>query len=355
MLSIGCIITVDNRKMSEKMRERTKTIRDYILELCRTKKNAVAAEAALHFGISKQSAAKHLQALELDGLVISTGSGKAKISELAILKRQTWRFKLAGLREDIVWRENVEPIINDLPENVHNIWHYGITEMINNAIDHSEGTEVVVDLERTALDTTVWIIDDGEGIFHRIQRLVGLYDPRESILELSKGKLTTDPDNHSGEGIFFTSRVFDTFSILSRTLYFSHIAEEEDWLIDDDRDFPGTRVRLKLANNCKRTLKEIMDFYAEPDEFTFSKTTVPVRLARHEGEKLVSRSQAKRLVARFEKFKTVVLDFEGVEEIGQGFADEIFRVFANSHPGVKLIPANVTPAVHQMIGRALAA
>ena len=337
------------------MRERTKSIRNYILELCRTKVNAVASVTATHFEISKQSAAKHLQSLEQEGLVISTGSGKAKASELAVIKKHTWHFKLAGLREDIVWREKVEPLINDLPENVHNIWHYGVTEMINNAIDHSEGTEISVSLERTALDTSIWIMDNGEGIFHRIQRLVGLYDPRESILELSKGKLTTDPDNHSGEGIFFTSRVFDTFTILSRTLYFSHVSEREDWLIDDERDVPGTRVRLKIANNSHRTLKEIMDEYAEPDEFTFSKTTVPVRLARHEGEKLVSRSQAKRLVARFDKFKTVVLDFEGVEEIGQGFADEIFRVFSNTHPSVKLIPVNVTLAVQQMISRALAA
>lgn len=337
------------------MRERTKNIRDYMLDLCRSRTLNVASEAAAHFGMTKQSAAKHLQALELEGLVVSTGSTKAKVSVLAVLKKQTWKFTRDGLREDIVWRESLEPLIHDLPENAHNIWHYGVTEMVNNAVDHSEGTEVVIDLERTALDTTVRISDNGEGIFHRIQRLVGLYDPRESILELSKGKLTTDPANHSGEGIFFTSRVFDMFTILSRTLYFSHQAEKDDWLIDYDEDVPGTIVRLKLANNCERTLKSVMDYYAEPDEFSFSKTTVPVRLARHEGEKLVSRSQAKRLVARFEKFKTVMLDFDGVEEIGQGFADEIFRVFANLHPRVELIPFNATEAVHQMISRALAA
>ena len=34
------------------------------------------------------------------------------------------------------------------------------------------------------------------------------------VWELPKsGKLTTDPDNHTGEGIFFTSRVFDEFEI----------------------------------------------------------------------------------------------------------------------------------------------
>lgn len=261
---------------------------------------------------------------------------------------------MAGLREDIVWLETLAPLLADLPENVLDMWHYGVTEMINNAIDHSEGTEIKVHFARTALDTEIWINDDGEGIFHRIQRLENLYDPREAILELAKGKFTTDPANHSGEGIFFTSRAFDLFVIMSRTLYFSHTAERDDWLIDDDKDIPGTRVLLKLDNDSQRTLTSIYSHFSDPDEFTFSKTIVPVRLARHEGEKLVSRSQAKRLVSRFEKFKTVALDFTGVEEIGQAFADEIFRVFASSHPEVELIPIHATTEVQQMIVRALA-
>ncbi len=261
---------------------------------------------------------------------------------------------MAGLREDIVWLEKLAPLLADLPENVRNMWHYGVTEMINNAIDHSEGTMLTVHFERTALDVEIWINDDGEGIFYRIQRLAKLYDAREAILELAKGKFTTDPANHSGEGIFFTSRAFDSFVIMSRTLNFSHMAEQGDWLIDGDRDIPGTRVLLKLDNDSQRTLNSVYAQFSEPDEFTFSKTIVPVRLARHEGEKLVSRSQAKRLVSRFEKFKTVVLDFTGVEEIGQAFADEIFRVFASSHPEVELNPLHATTEVQQMIVRALA-
>lgn len=337
------------------MRERTAEIRNFILRLCRKKARNVAADTAKHFGISRQAANRHLHALESGGMVASSGSRSAKISWLLPLVEKSWQFRLSGLREDVVWLEILSPLLSDLPENVVDMWHYGVTEMVNNAIDHSEGTELAVYFIRTALDTEVWINDDGEGIFHRIQRLAGLYDAREAILELAKGKFTTDPDNHSGEGIFFTSRSFDSFAILSRTLYFSHeSSKRDDWLIDDDKDMPGTRVILKLDNDCRRTLKSVYDEYAEPDELSFSKTIVPVRLARHEGEKLVSRSQAKRLVSRFEKFKTVVLDFEGVEEIGQAFADEIFRVFAKSHPGVSLIPINVSTEVQQMIVRALA-
>ena len=82
---------------------------------------------------------------------------------------------------------------------------------------------------------------------------------------------------------------------------------------------------------------------------------VLVRRAQPEGEKLVTRSQAKRLTAQFEKFEHVVLDFEGVDEIGQAFADEVFRVFQNAHPGTLLAPTNMTEAVEDMVKRARAA
>lgn len=74
-------------------------------------------------------------------------------------------------------------------------------------------------------DTCIVLIgirDDGEGIFKKLTRLCNLPDERQALIELSKGKLTTDPDNHSGEGIFFTFRAFDVFMIDSKELQFSH-------------------------------------------------------------------------------------------------------------------------------------
>nr|SPS05533.1 Transcriptional regulator, ArsR family [Candidatus Nitrotoga fabula] len=334
------------------MRQKTYEIRQFILRKCSHPSKNVAAETARHFGISRQAANRHLHALEKENKVSSEGKGRLKVSRLIPTISEIWKFDLNGLQEDIVWKEKLSPFLADLPENVYEIWNYGVTEMVNNAIDHSQGTELTIQFVRTEIDVKIWISDNGEGIFHRIQRLCNLYDAREAILELAKGKFTTDPANHSGEGIFFTSRVFDFFFIFSRNLCFSHILEQDDWLIDDDSDFLGTRVYLSVDNNSQRTLKSIFTEFSEPEEFTFSKTIVPVRLARHEGEKLVSRSQAKRLVSRFEKFKTVILDFAGVEEIGQAFSDEIFRVFVSAHPEVSLTPINVSSEVKKMIFRA---
>jgi hypothetical protein len=68
------------------------------------------------------------------------------------------------------------------------------------------------EIRQFILDTEIVIYDEGEGIFKKIQRELGLLDARHSVLEISKGKLTTDPDNHTGEGVFFSSRMFDDFA-----------------------------------------------------------------------------------------------------------------------------------------------
>lgn len=68
----------------------------------------------------------------------------------------------------------------------------------------------------------------------------------------------------------------------------------------------------------------------------------------------MTRSEAKRLVRRFEDFREVVVDFEGVRRIGQGFADEVFRVWANDHPDVHLVPIHMVRAVEFMVRRAQA-
>jgi hypothetical protein len=116
----------------------------------------------------------------------------------------------------------------------------------------------------------------------------------------------------------------------------------------------GTVVVMALALQSERRLRDVFDAYTTgaPDDLTFDRTVVPVRLARVGSENLLSRSQAKRLIARFEHFRRVELDFDEVPEIGQAFADELFRVFGGQHPEVQLVPLNMAPSVAAMVRRA---
>jgi hypothetical protein len=105
-----------------------------------------------------------------------------------------------------------------------------------------------------------------------------------------------------------------------------------------------------VKKNGKAGIPIIFNEYTDPDKQPgFHKTAIPVQLLQYEGEFLMSRSQAKQLITRFDRFLEVVLDFTGVDMIGQGFADEIFRVFARTHPTVHLSPVNCSVNVQNMI------
>jgi anti-sigma regulatory factor (Ser/Thr protein kinase) len=314
----------------------------------------VGTRLAKSIGLSRQVANGYLQALVREGLIDAEGSTRARAYKLKPLAEVERTYPREGLPEDLVWRELVSPVVARLQQNVRDIWHYAATEMINNAIDHSGAPEVQVEVRKNAVHTDVLVSDEGVGIFVKIQHALDLHDPREAILELAKGKLTTAPEQHTGEGIFFTSRVLDLFEIESHHLRFTHAPRGEDAIAEQAADTPGTRIHMRLANDSSRELQSVFDVYTDPEEYTFDKTVVPLRLAQYEGEKLVSRSQAKRVAHRFERFKRVELDFAGVSAIGQAFADELFRVFAAAHPQIRITPINTAPAVDQMIRRVVA-
>lgn len=329
------------------------TIRRAALDLIHEDGRRVAPRLASGFGLNRGVASGYLKSMADDGLIEASGSTRARVYQLAILTELKETYPREGLQEDLVCRELIVPVVARFPENVRDIWTYASTEMINNAIDHSGAPEVRVTVRKNALFTEVLVEDEGEGIFRKIQRAFQLQDSREAILELAKGKLTTDPDRHTGEGIFFTSRAVDLFEIESHHLLFSHAPRDDDSIERRTEDVPGTRVRMRLTNDSSRSMRELFDTYADPEEYTFDKTVVPLRLAQYEGEKLVSRSQAKRVASRFERFKRVELDFAGISYIGQAFADEMFRVFARAHPDIRIVPINTDPAVDQMIRRVL--
>ncbi|WP_372723122.1 STAS-like domain-containing protein [Immundisolibacter sp.] len=337
-----------------KVRPRGEEIRRFIVNKVEDHPTDVATLASKKFGISRQAINKHLRRLVAENALVPEGTTRARKYKLHPQVEWHQVFPLTrNLAEDIVWRDSVSPQLGAMPDNVVELWNYGFTEMFNNAIDHSDGSTISVHVERTAVSSEIAIFDDGVGIFRKIQRELGLLDERNAILELSKGKLTTDPKNHTGEGIFFSSRMFDKFQILSGGTLFSHdFGDPEDWILERAKRSSGTAVWMRLHNHTSRTVKKVFEKYSTDDDFGFTKTVVPVRLAQYGDDLLVSRSQAKRLLVRVDRFKTVLLDFSGVSAVGQAFADEIFRVFAGHHPNIELIPIRANSAIKRMIHRA---
>lgn len=336
------------------VRDRGEAVREFLIGNLEKHPADIVRLAVERFGYSRQAIHKHLQRLIVEGVATPEGHTRNKTYKLAPLIDWRKRYLLdQSVTEDQVWREDVAPSLRKLPENVLGIWQYGFTEMFNNAIDHSNGRGINVSLTKTAASTTITLYDDGIGIFKKIQSALGLFDERHAVLELAKGKFTTDPANHSGEGIFFSSRMFDVFEIVSGDVYFSHELDQgEDWIAPANTTQSGTLVRMQLHHRTTRTAKKIFDKFASDEDYGFTKTVVPVKLMQYGDDNLISRSQAKRLLARFDRFKTVILDFSDVTLIGQAFADEVFRVFRSKHPEVELLDIHTNAEVKRMITRA---
>lgn len=332
--------------------DRSPEIETALLQAVAAHPHDLVGMVAAQLGLSGARVGTQVRALVAGGYLDKAGTTRPTYT-LGRNRRFDLRYPRKGLAEDKVWFDQLLPLLEDLPRNLLDIAQHGVTEMVNNAVDHSEASSVGVRMDLRDGLLRFEIDDDGIGIFRKITRALDLPDERLALLELSKGKLTTDPRRHSGEGIFFTSRMFDSFLIASEGLVFDHDAHyDEDLLVDGDTA-PGTRVEMQIATDSARTARSVIDeFSSGPDDYSFAKTIVPVRLAKVGDENLVSRSQAKRLLQRVDRFRCVVLDFAEVGSIGQAFADEIFRVFANEHPEVELLATHAVPEVQQMIRRA---
>ncbi len=256
---------------------------------------------------------------------------------------------LEGLAEDEVWKEIEQQLPESVPHDTRVIAHFAFTEMLNNAIDHSGGSTAHVSLTLMPGRITFDIADDGVGVFRRVMLAHGFSDELTALQELSKGKLTSAPEKHTGLGIFLTSKAVNVFELRSDAMR---------WVVDNDRTdvaygsaptLVGTRVHVEISMPPKQTLEQV--FHAQNPNMEFDQSLVYVRMF-DTGVTFVSRSEAKRLAMGLEKFKRVIVDFRGVELIGQAFADELFRVWAKAHTGTQLEPVNMNPIVASLVAAA---
>jgi anti-sigma regulatory factor (Ser/Thr protein kinase) len=256
------------------------------------------------------------------------------------------------LAEDKVLRQikKESAIFQGVAANISSIVDYAFTEMLNNAIEHSTSEKIDVVIMKTATDIRFTVADQGVGIFNNIMKIKRLHTTIEAVQDLLKGKETTAPDAHSGEGIFFTSKVADCLIIKSfeKKLVFDNVGQ--DIYIKDVQSVKGTKIDFVLDLKSKKKLADLFNKYTD-DSFQFSKTVVKVKLY-HQDVDYVSRSQARRILAGLEKFKTIELDFNDIKTIGQAFADEVFRIWQSVHKDVKFVVKDANENVMIMIKRA---
>jgi len=336
-------------------------IEQTILKIASEKDSFTTADIlrALKNKITRQAVVLVLQRLVKQGKIIKGGSTR---SSFYFLPKYTDKFVQRvkaslvnkNLEEHRVFSDLKEKsyFIKNLSENVYSILEYSFDEMLNNAIDHSETKNIEVDIQSNGKDLKFIVEDFGVGVFNNVIDKKKLESEMEAMQDLLKGKTTTAPKAHSGEGIFFTSKAVDEFILDSFgwRLRIDNIIK--DVFMEEIKPVKkGTKVTCVISEKSERHLGDVFKKYESDDgEMDFDKTEVLVRLFTI-GTVHVSRSQARRVLVGLEKFKVIIMDFDKVPTVGQAFADEIFRVFKMKYPDVKVIPKNMNKAVEFMVNR----
>lgn len=265
-----------------------------------------------------------------------------------------------GLNEDEVWRsfKDNPQLIAHTTENARNILRFAFTEMVNNVISHSKSDKLYAKVIIDNNDIVFTVRDFGIGVFRSIVQDKHLPDEVTAIQELMKGKLTTATRGHSGEGIFWTSKYAEHFTLTSYDFLISINNKIHDYYIKklpNTSELIGTEVKFKMPTNATTPLNTLFkDFAAtsDPEDLSLGATTIHLKLYDN-SDLWISRSQAKRVLTNLDKFKRIIFDFSGIEVVGQAFCDEIFRIYRREHPDIQLEPTNMNESVSIMVNRAL--
>lgn len=337
-------------------------IENFILKKIRESGKIKAADIVRSSGFSRAYINRFFQKLKDEGKIILMGKANkafyvpadkkivslAKSSILSV--RRSLRNK--NLSEDLVLDDIKQNsgIFLKLPKNVSTIVNYAFSEMLNNAIEHSKSSKIEIQMQRSASGVVFDVRDRGIGIFNNIKKKKKLKNEFEAIQDLLKGKQTTMPKEHTGEGIFFTSKAGDMLTIQSsrKKLIFNNILD--DIFIKDAKKTIGTKINFRISLKPKNNLNSVFKKYSD-EAFSFAKTETKVSLYKIDTD-FISRSQARRIVSGLDKFKKIVLDFKDVDTVGQAFADEVFRVWQNTHSGVEIEYRNANKNIDFMIKRA---
>jgi anti-sigma regulatory factor (Ser/Thr protein kinase) len=309
----------------------------------------LAGELQRRLAVGRASARRTLARLVDAQWLVRDGTPRRPHHRPGALRQVVRTYPLHGIDEDTCWRADFGPFFA-FGAPVRRIVHHVFTELVNNAIDHSGGTRVTVSLRQTPTQAQLLVSDDGCGLFDRLSGAFGLADPAAAMLELAKGRLTSDTARHSGRGLYFSARLADVFDLHANAVAFQRRGWEGGrWQSGRGLNRTGTAVYAAVALDTPRTIEAVLAAHGgDAKAARFDRTSVPLQLIADAGA-LASRAQARRVAARLAEFRRVELDFAGITHLGHGFADELFRVQAAPAPGVEVVQVNMCAAVAAMV------
>jgi len=327
-------------------------IKKFILDnLTRHQKDIIYA-AVQRFGVSRQAVLKHMHALIADKQVIAHGKTRDRFYELRpqVNFNKTFEINNDFSTEELI-KKSIVPNLRSLKDNIREIILFSMAAILNNCVEHSKSSKLYFKLYFTYNDLHIVVRDNGKGIFGNIKSNLSLASTQLSAIELAKGRITTDPINHSGDELYAVIKLFDNVKIESNGISLNYINYNQEWSLNHSFQQHGTRIHLKIDPSSKRSCKEIFE-----NLFTvkYSTLCIPINLLKLPGYDLVnSRAQANNVLRNIKDFKIIEFDFNNIDLIGPAFADELIRKIKTDNQSADIQWINSNNTVDLMMSRAL--
>ena len=326
-------------------------IKDFILEnLTRHQKDIIKASIR-KFGLSRQAILKHMHTLISEDRVVAHGKTRDRFYELIPLVNYSQTIDVnSSFSPDKILKKQILPNLESVRLNVYEICEFSIMALLANTLDHSQATKLNYKLYISPNDVHFVLSDNGIGIFENLNNSLILEDIQVAAIEISKGRITTDPQNHGGDELMTVIHLFDKVTIDSSGICLTYYNKKNEWTVTRSSQQKGTRIHLEIKSNSRRTCQEIFRQIFDREN---KLVRIPVNLVRSDGEQVNSRIQAQSLLHNIKDLTEIEFDFKNIELIGPAFADELVRKTKEKNQIADIKWTNSTKMVDLLMSRAI--
>ena len=326
-------------------------IKDFILEnLTRHQKDIIKA-TILKFGLSRQAILKHMHTLISEDRVVAYGKTRDRFYELMPLVNFSQTIDVnASFSPDKILKEQIIPNLESVPLNIYEICEFSIMALLANTLDHSQATKLNYKLYVSPNDVHFVLSDNGIGIFENLNNSLILEDIQVAAIEIAKGRITTDPQNHGGDELMTVIHLFDKVAIDASGISLSFYNKNNEWTVTRSSQQIGTRIHLEIKLNSRRTCQEV---FRKIFDQAGKIVRIPVNLVRSKNEQVNSRIQAQSLLHNLKDLTEIEFDFQNIDFIGPAFADELVRKTKEKNQIADISWINSTKMVDVLMSRAM--
>ena len=326
-------------------------IKKFLLDNLSFHQRDIIQTAISRFGISRQAVLRHMNALIEDKQVDAYGKTRDRFYELRPQVNFNKKFSLRNkFSPKVTTKEYCLNHLKSLPKNIRDICEFSCIALLNNIIDHSQANNLYLKLYLTYEQLHLVITDDGVGLFGHIKRELDLNTCQIAAIEVSKGYITTDPNNHSGDELNTVIHLFDKVAIDASGISLSFVNDINEWKIDHSSQKKGTRIHLQIDPNSKRACGKIFQKL-----FTdiHNQVRIPINLVKMPGDDIIStRSEAQIMLNNIRDFEEIEFDFRNIDLVGPAFADELIRKTKLINKAARIKWINCNKTVNLLMSRA---